>query len=524
MDKHRQAEQLSEAMTEVGDDLVREAEDHAPMKMKKKNSWVKWAAIAAAAVLMLAAVPAVILGVSGGIGGMKELETNAMAGKSGGLIREDARSDGGVPEGAMYSDGDGRSYGAPYDFGGIGAYKEISGEMPAELAPTDSCMDVEPSDKDAEDTDLPPVEEETEGPLIIIPDAQQLTAAAWNDNEHFTLWRDLFVTSGQDGATSGKFAMYTGNIWRFQTTNRLAVKVTKDGNPVAGARVSISGGTAKAVTDASGTAYLFMDIVNGKLAVESGEGRAEVEITEGASEVEIELDQAEEKENAIELMYVIDVTGSMGDEISYLKREIEDVVDQVIAANPGVKIYLSFLFYRDYEDEEDFVYVDFKDVTDEANLKAQKAALQKMDALGGGDYEEAVDDALLQAVNKQWSSGTSTKLIFHVLDAPPHDGDEYVARFTEAVNTAAEKGIRICPVLSSGADNKTEYLTRVEAILTGGTFVFLTDDSGIGGTHHDPNIIDAVHEYLNMLMIRLINGYHSGTFAEPVKWSDVQTK
>ena len=54
--------------------------------------------------------------------------------------------------------------------------------------------------------------------------------------------------------------------------------------------------------------------------------------------------------------------------------------------------------------------------------------------------------------------------------------------------------------------------------MTGGTFVYVTDDSGIGGSHHDPEIPNAVVEKLNDLLVRLINGYHGGEFADPVDW------
>ena len=48
------------------------------------------------------------------------------------------------------------------------------------------------------------------------------------------------------------------------------------------------------------------------------------------------------------------------------------------------------------------------------------------------------------------------------------------------------QGIRIVPVMSSGADETTETLCRHLALYTGGQFVFLTDDSGVGGSHREP--------------------------------------
>ena len=76
------------------------------------------------------------------------------------------------------------------------------------------------------------------------------------------------------------------------------------------------------------------------------------------------------------------------------------------------------------------------------------------------------------------------KLMFLVLDAPAHEKtDELLHTY---INKASEMGIRIIPVMASGADSVCEIMLRQMALITGGQFVFLTDDSGIGGSHHQP--------------------------------------
>ena len=72
---------------------------------------------------------------------------------------------------------------------------------------------------------------------------------------------------------------------------------------------------------------------------------------------------------------------------------------------------------------------------------------------------------------------------------------------------AAEKGIRVIPVASSGVDKATEFLMRALSITTGGDYVFLTDDSGVGGSHMEPTIGDHEVKKLNTLLVELINGY-----------------
>ena len=150
------------------------------------------------------------------------------------------------------------------------------------------------------------------------------------------------------------------------------------------------------------------------------------------------------------------------------------------------------------------------------NHERQLSALTSQYAGGGGDYPEAVDDALVLAMTKQWSTGATTKLVFHLLDAPPHAEEENREKYYNAVMLAAQMGIRICPIICSGTNTLTEYLVREAAIHTGGTFIYITDDSGIGNPHHDPELPNVVIEALNDMLVRLINGYHTGEFAPPV--------
>ena len=153
-------------------------------------------------------------------------------------------------------------------------------------------------------------------------------------------------------------------------------------------------------------------------------------------------------------------------------------------------------------------------------MKLQQEALDTQKAMGGGDYPEAVDEALLMALDAQWSTGNTTKLIFHILDAPAHQGEKYEERFMNAVLGAAEKGIRINPIICSGAAELTEYTMRQAAVYTGGTFIFVTNDSGIGGEHHDPELPNVTVELLNSMLVRLVNGYHTGEFEDPVYWKN----
>lgn len=356
-----------------------------------------------------------------------------------------------------------------------------------------------------------------------------ITAAAWNENEHYAFWQSLFL-KGQTEEENGKFSsFYEKNRWGFDSTSRVKVTVKAEDTLVCGASVVCLDENGEerfaAKTGADGVAYLFPEISAGTIRVTSGEGSAETTFSSEQTEVEVSLSAFEEKTNKIKLMLVLDVTGSMGDELWYLQTELKDVISRVAENNEGVQIDLALLFYRDEYDSEEFAYHDFVNVNSQSGLTEQLTVLSRQSAMGGDDYPEAVDEALEMAMEKDWGEDNSTKLIFHLLDAPPHENREgkqrnYERHFELAVRKAAEKGIRLCPILCSGADDLCEYLVRQEAIYTGGTFIFITDHSGIGGAHHDPNLPNAVVEALNDLMVRVINGYHTGEFADPVPWRE----
>ena len=63
------------------------------------------------------------------------------------------------------------------------------------------------------------------------------------------------------------------------------------------------------------------------------------------------------------------------------------------------------------------------------------------------------------------------------------------------------------PVAASGVDKDTEFMLRFFDLATGGTYVFLTDDSGIGNSHIKATVGDHKVEKLADLMVRLIKKY-----------------
>jgi hypothetical protein len=54
--------------------------------------------------------------------------------------------------------------------------------------------------------------------------------------------------------------------------------------------------------------------------------------------------------DAIDVAFVVDATGSMGDELDYLKEELKDVIASVRSQNANTAINTGSVYYRDQSD------------------------------------------------------------------------------------------------------------------------------------------------------------------------------
>ena len=366
---------------------------------------------------------------------------------------------------------------------------------------------------------------ETEGgedifvkPSFYQPGAHMLSAAEWNDNRNFDFLKEL-IKNGQE--TNYK-SFFDG--WGMTPLKRVVVSCNAAGKPALNAVVVIKNANGEALcatkTDAAGKAYCYYDLDNKEqipaIAEVSYNGENQsVELSniistsgdDAAAEVSFSKQAWVQKK--LELMYMVDTTGSMGDELEFLKVEVADVIKRVREKNGNIPVSLSVNFYRDVEDDYVVRSNEFSE-----DIDAQVALLMKEYASGGGDYEEAVEQALENAVaGHQWSED-SIKVMFLILDAPPHNTAAVRETLAKYLPLAAEKGIRIVPVAASGVDKSTEFLLRIFAMVSGGTYCFLTNDSGIGGGHIEATVGDHVVEYLDDLMVRVLGNYISGEYTE----------
>ncbi|MEY8396272.1 vWA domain-containing protein [Lachnospiraceae bacterium 45-P1] len=336
----------------------------------------------------------------------------------------------------------------------------------------------------------------------IQPQSGTLTAGEWNDNTNYDYFKDVL--------NHNDWYSYM-EIWKLFPTSRYAVQVTNENQEAAkNQKVELMAGQrviGSAVTDSEGMAYVYYNLDHEEKKadiIRIGDTEYALEEKDKDGTVHLVLKSYEEpEEKTLDLLFMVDTTGSMSDELEFLKLELQDVIRRVAEEYEGIRIRLSVNFYRDREDA--YVVRDFP-FTEDIDEALSRLRVQYSD--GGGDYPEAVDEAFENAVKGHEWSEDSVKLLFFVLDAPPHsDRNGTVDLMGSTLSAAAESGIRVLPVASSGVDTETEYLLRTMAAVSGGTYIFLTDDSGVGDSHLEPTIGDYDVEYLNDLMVRLINWY-----------------
>lgn len=336
-----------------------------------------------------------------------------------------------------------------------------------------------------------------------------LTAGEWNDLEHWKFWTNII----NDNDYSGKMS-----YWKFYPQELVAVKVV-DGNDIGVANVPVTLLNGKQVefttkTDNEGYAYcwinLFHDknqnqndlwlivdgvVISGQLKISSREKRK--------LNINTVVDKdAKHPKTTADIAFIVDATGSMSDEIRFLKSDLNYIIDRAkFESNIGLRT--AALFYRDVGDSYLTRHDDFTD-----NVARTQEFVSRQSANGGGDYPEAVHTALEASLqNLSWDEGARARIAFLILDAPAHYEEDIIKSLQNSIRLFAKKGIKLIPVAASGVDKETEFMLRFFDLATGGTYVFLTDDSGIGNSHIKATVGNYQVESLAELMIRLIKKY-----------------
>ena len=171
----------------------------------------------------------------------------------------------------------------------------------------------------------------------------------------------------------------------------------------------------------------------------------------------------------LDIMFIMDTTGSMGEEIQRLKTTIELIHLNLSSLSIKPRVRFGMVLYKDRGDEYITKRIPLTD-----DLGSFRQSLDQVEASGGGDTPEDLQAALDEAVNNSSWNRNGIRLGFIITDAPPHlDYDQNVT-YPDAARTAKEKGIKLFSVGTGGLDITGEYILRQISQYTAGKYIFLT--------------------------------------------------
>lgn len=335
-----------------------------------------------------------------------------------------------------------------------------------------------------------------------------VTAGHWRDLDHWKEW---------DKTNKDPNILAHQNTWQMFPNDILELKFkANDDKPLTFTKVELYNKRDSLVwetyTDIEGRAFLWPYVFEKRVPekdyyIKVGEGKSMQKFKQldkyFNSFTSINTNLTSPKQERLELGFMVDATGSMGDEIRFLQNELIDVISRVKKDRPCIDIYSGSVFYKDLGDDY---------ITSVLPLSSNPANtinfISTKSAGGGGDFPEAVDLGLQASVKELgWSNLPCTKILFVLLDAPPHQSAENIRLIQQYTKEAAKLGIRIVPIAASGIDKKTEFLLKYMSILSNGEYLYITDDSKIGHAHLLPTGGRSEVDKLNDIMVNLIKSY-----------------
>ncbi|WP_313495925.1 VWA domain-containing protein [Stenotrophomonas sp.] len=348
-------------------------------------------------------------------------------------------------------------------------------------------------------------------PMAVAPTSGHLrqqqaavTAGVVDDNADFTAFRQ-FLQRHEEANTLGRDV---------SVRQRLQV-VDTQGRPVPDAEVAVTarnGARMWARTDAGGQVWIHPNAFDDR-----DSASYQVQVRRAGKTVTSALQRGQK--NAVQvvvadaplparakldLVFMVDATGSMADEIDKLRDSLQGIVRDIAQLPSNPDICLGLVTYRDRGDE---YFVRGWDLSN--NVAGFQKVLDGVRANGGGDYPEAMNEAFDHAVQAMnWRGASTTRLLVSLADAPPHM-DYPQPRYEQTMLAALGKGIKVLSVAASGQDTTGEIAQRQIAQYTGGRFIFLTykdasDPSSGPGSETVHEVENYSVDTLDKLVVKLV--------------------
>ena len=173
------------------------------------------------------------------------------------------------------------------------------------------------------------------------------------------------------------------------------------------------------------------------------------------------------QQSRIEVVFVLDTTGSMGGLIEAAKEKIWSIASSMASAQSAPDISMGLVAYRDRGDDYVTRVVDLS-----ADLDSMYATLMEFQANGGGDGPESVNQALHEAINNiSWSQDSQTyRVVFLVGDAPPHMDYQDDIKYPVTLGVARDKGIVVNAIQCGGNSGTTPQWQQIARLGDGRYF------------------------------------------------------
>ena len=154
------------------------------------------------------------------------------------------------------------------------------------------------------------------------------------------------------------------------------------------------------------------------------------------------LADIEDKDN-LDLVFAIDATGSMKNDLDKLKTDMYPLLTELFGNTPGARVGL--LFYRDYGDTFKYMDLPVKVFPFTSNFTSFSKNLNSIRIYGkeGGDIPEAVYEAMYASCEFYSWRNTAQKKIILIGDAEPHPTPRGIGRYSKDYVMGIAEGRKI---------------------------------------------------------------------------------
>lgn len=161
---------------------------------------------------------------------------------------------------------------------------------------------------------------------------------------------------------------------------------------------------------------------------------------------------------AVDVMFVLDVTGSMADEIRGVRDGIQSFVEEFRDRELNARVGL--IAFRDRQIGEEMDVLMFEEGPFTADTDDFRRQVGLLSADGGGDGPESSLDAVVTAAKQPFREG-AVKVLLLITDAPPKIPDLSTSSMLGAVHAVAEARIDQLHLVIQDADRSTYQQLQV---------------------------------------------------------------